>query len=340
VARGPTFLGHHVAPGDLAELRLKVSENAGHEPMELPVTVARGPRAGPTLYVTSAIHGDEIVGVAVVRRLLAGIEGMLERGNLVALPVVNRPGFESGSRYLPDRRDLNRSFPGDARGNMAQRIADTVFRAVVRRADFGVDLHTAAAGHANLCHVRGDADKPGVRRLLRAFGTPIMVHGVGPKGSLRRAATQAGVPTIVFEAGEPGRFQRHAVEVGHHGLVRLMGRLGMAPRERARAPLQILVRKSSWIRSDHGGIVDLEVEPGELVRRQTRVATITEPLGRHVDEVLAPRDGVVLGTATRPLAFPGVALAHVGSLARTFARAADYVADGGDLGRLSWRTRA
>ncbi|MCA1819839.1 MAG: succinylglutamate desuccinylase/aspartoacylase family protein [Thermoplasmatota archaeon] len=329
------FAGRRIEAGDTVEVDLKVSETVTHQPMRVPVTVARGEKDGPILFVTSALHGDEINGIAVVRRLLDGIEKTLVRGTLVAVPVANRFGFDARDRYLPDRRDLNRAFPGDARGHMAARIAQVLFRQVVLPCDAGIDLHTAAAGNTNLCHIRGDADDTRVRPLMRAFGIPVMVHGDGPRGSLRRAATDAGIPTILFEAGEPGRFQRHVVQVGHQGLLRLMHHLGMVATPPPRPKLQILVRSSAWVRSDHGGILDLGVEPGDLVRKGQALGSIHEPLGKHVDQVEAPHSGVVLGTSTSPLVFPGMAIVHIGRLDKTFARAEAHVKAGGDLGHLS-----
>lgn len=328
------FAGRAVAPGDVAQVDLKVSESVAHQPMRIPVTVARGKKEGPVLYVTSAIHGDEINGVAIVRRLLDGIDGLLVAGTLVAVPIVNRFGFESGERYLPDRRDLNRHFPGDPKGSMAARLADQVFRKIVQGCDYGVDLHTAAERNTNLCHIRGDAGQPQVKAMMKASGVPILVHGDGPRGSLRRAASEGGVPTILFEAGEPGRFQRRVVEVGHASLVSLLRHLGMAAGKPTKPPLQILVRESEWVRSDHGGILDLEVEPGDIVRKGDALGTIHDPLGRHVDAVEAPISGVVLGTTTSPLVFPGLAMVHIGQLEKTFERARAYAEAGGDLGHV------
>lgn len=332
---GGRFAGRAVAPGEAVQVELKISERATHQPLRIPVTVVRGLEQGPTICVTSAIHGDEINGVAIVRRLLDGIEKTLQRGTLIAVPIVNRFGFDAADRYLPDRRDLNRHFPGDRRGNMAARVADQIFRKIVLKADYAIDLHTAAEGNTNLCHIRGDATDVAVKRLMRAFGTPIMVHGEGPKGSLRRAATEAKVPSILFEAGEPGRFQRHVVEVGHLGLIRMMRSLGMLDGQSSRPAFQTMVRYTTWVRSDHGGLLDLDVEPGDLVQRGEGIGTIYDPLGRHVDQVEATASGVVLGTCTSPLAYPGMALVHIGKLARTFAKAQAHVDAGGDLGHLT-----
>lgn len=334
------FGGKTVRPGDVAQVDLKVSETVSHQPGRIPVIVIRGEEPGPTLYVTSAVHGDEINGVAIVRHLIAGLAGRLDRGTLIAVPVANRFGFDANDRYLPDRRDLNRHFPGDPKSHMASRIADHLFRKVVQISDAGIDLHTAAAGNSNLCHIRGDADNPRVKELMRATGVPVLVHSDGPRGSLRRAATEAGIPSILFEAGEAGRFHRHAVEIGHHAVMQLLSEAGMVEAGFRRPDFQTLVRRSEWVRADHGGILDLRVEPGDLVAKGQEIGSIYDPYGRHVDHVEADRSGVVLGIATDPLINPGMALVHVGELEKTLQAAKDYVAAGGDLGYIRWKPPA
>ncbi len=326
--------GTTIAPGERKLVELPVSESAVHQPLTIPVIVDRAKEEGPTLFVTGAVHGDEVNGVAIVRRILDRTAGKLLRGTLIAVPIANRFGFEAQERYLPDRRDLNRSFPGDLQGSLAARIAARLFRDIVKESEVGVDLHTAAGGNSNLCHIRGDADVPAVKTLMKAFGTPVLLHGEGPKGSLRRAATDAGVPTIVFEAGEPRTFQPHVVEVGTAGVWRILQHLGMVEGQPTKPPLQVLVRETDWVRSDHGGIFELDVEPGGLVRKGQILGRITDPLGSHVDDVESPRDGVVIGVCTTPLVLPGVALVHIGQMQKTFARAARFVEAGGDLGRL------
>lgn len=335
--KSPLIAGRRVQRGDIAQINLKVSETVTHQPARVPVTVARGHKDGPTLFLTAAVHGDEINGIAVVREVLDRLQVDALSGTLVGIPVVNRFGFATGERYLPDRRDLNRFFPGDAQGPMPGRIADTLFRKVLVKCDAGIDIHTATLGRANLCHVRGRADVPAVRDLMRAFGTPVMMDGEGPRGSLRRATTDAGVPAINFEAGEPNRFQPHVVEIGTQGVFRVMRHLGMWHRPgRARPAFQVLVRRSDWLRSDHGGVLDLQVEPGDLVRQGQRIAVIHDPFGRHVDEIIADRSGVVLGVSTVPLTTPGQAIVHIGHLDKTFQAAQRYCRKGGDLGHVNW----
>jgi predicted deacylase len=175
---------------------------------------------------------------------------------------------------------------------------------------------------------------PDVKELMKAFGTPILVHGDGPRGSLRRAATDAGVPTILFEAGEPGRFQPHVVDVGHHGILRVLRHLGMMEGEVRKPPVQLLVRESHWVRADHGGICELEVEPGDLVQEGQRIGRLIDPMGHSLDDVRTDKGGVVLGISTLPLVFPGKAIAHIGHLRKTMPAAKRFVDGGGDLGHV------
>ena len=328
--------GRRVPPGTDAQINLKVSETATHRPASIPITVVQGVGDGPVLSLTGAVHGDEINGIAIVRRILDIVEPQTLRGTLVGVPVVNRFGFSSQTRYLPDRRDLNRFFPGDPDGSMASRIAHKLFDKVVARSDFLIDLHTAAAGQQNLCHVRGDADDPRAKELMKAFGTPVMLHGAGPRGSLRRAAMEAGIPSIIYEAGEPDRFQEHVVEIGAEGVLRVMKHLGMIDRRLRKPDVQVLVRRTEWVRADHGGLLYMEVEPGDLVRTRQRLATLHDPFGRRVDGIYAHHSGVVLSTATTPLVNPGTAVVHIGHLHKTFQRAQKYVRDGGDMGHVNW----
>lgn len=333
----PIIAGRRVKAGEVAQINLKVSETVTHQPARIPITVVRGTRPGPTMFITGAVHGDEISGVAIVRAVLDKVSPESLHGTIVGIPVVNRFGFATSDRYLPDRRDLNRSFPGEPDGSMAARIAHTLTQKVLRKCDAGIDLHTAATGRQNLCHVRGDADNDDVRHMMRAFGTPIMMDGVGPKGSLRRAITDAGIPTIIFEAGEPKRFQNHVVDMGRDGIFRVMKHLGMwKKRVPAKPTVQVLVKRSDWVRANHGGILDLRVEPGDLVRKNQKVAIIHDPFGQHVDAIRASHAGVVLGVATHPLTNPGEAIVHIGHLHKTLSRVKQYVKEGGDLGHVNW----
>lgn len=320
------FAGRGIAPGQAAELRLGVSEFYTAEPLVIPVTVVRGLRPGPTLFLTAAVHGDELNGVAIIRDLLIDQDFTDLAGTLIAVPVVNVPGFLHQTRTLPDNRDLNRSFPGNAEGSFTARVAHRIFQDVVRRSDFGLDLHTAGGDRANYPHVRADLSDPRAAALATAFGTPVVIHGPGPQGALRRVAATAGVPTIVYEAGSSRVFERRFIDVGLNGVMNVLRHLGMLDGgPPAPPPLRLEVRKSTWLRASVGGILDLKVTLGEAVGRDQVISVNTNPFGRERSQLASPAGGIVIGLTRSPLVHPGDAICHLARLkARDVARWREY----------------
>jgi predicted deacylase len=320
-----TICGTSLLPGERQEIALKVSESYLAASIRIPMTVVRGKRPGPVAFVMAAIHGDEINGVDIVRRLIFDIDLDSLKGTLIAIPVVNIPGFLVQSRYLPYHRDLNRFFPGKRKGNNAQRFAHALFKEVVSKCDFGIDLHTAAHGRWNLPHVRGDLSHPSVKKLARAFGSEVVVDDVGVKGSLRRAATDAGVPTILFEAGETGRFSQKVSVAGLRGVLCVLRAMGMwepptGSKGLKRPPFQVIVRASEWSRAQRGGILDLAVGPGDLVYKDQVIGAILNPYGRTVTKITAPATGIIIGVTTAPLTIPGSGIVHLARLKKTLSR--------------------
>ena len=306
--------GHRVPPGASADIRLEVSESYTAEAVAIPVTVVRGTRRGPALFLTASIHGDELNGVGIIRDLLNDAPFADLCGTLIAVPVANVPAFLNQDRRLPDRRDLNRSFPGSPRGSLTSRLAHALFSEVIRRSDYGIDLHTAGGERSNYPHVRVDLGDPASAGLARAFGCPLVVHGAGPDRSLRRAARTAGVPTIVYEAGSPRRFERPFIEVGKRGVLDVMRHLRMLPGEPEPPPLTAEVREAHWIRARAGGILDLKAELGQPLGRGAEISLNTSPFGRERSVVKAPHPGVVLGLTRLPLVHPGDAICHLARL--------------------------
>lgn len=317
-----TISGISVHPGETREIYLKVSESFLSSAIQIPVTVIRGKKEGPTAFVTAAVHGDEINGTDIVRRLIFDIDHEKLSGTLIAIPVVNIPGFLTQSRYLPYHRDLNRFFPGRRNGNNAERIAHRLFTEVISKCDFGIDLHTAASGRSNLPHVRGDMNHPRIRKLARAFGATVLVDQPGVKGSLRKEATDAGVPTILFEAGEIGRFSKRVSQAGLRGVLNLLSEMSMWPRERSMKapPFQVIVKASEWIRAQKGGILDLDVRPGDLIYQGDRIGSILNPFGRTVTQIRASSTGIIIGITTQPITIPGTGIVHVARLKKTLSR--------------------
>ncbi len=309
--------GVDVPRGAVGHVRIPLSEVAVRAPVPVHVTILRGARPGPRLFLTAGIHGDELNGVEIVRRVTLGVDPGRLAGDLVCVPIVNVPGFLNRSRYLPDGTDLNRFFPGSPDGKPAERIAHRILQEIVSGCDFGIDFHTAARGRANVAHVRADMDRPAARALARAFGTAIVVHRRGHHHSLRRVATESGVPTIVLEAGETGRLQERFGRSGLRGVRNVLVELGMLDDVRREPPFQVIVRQSVWVRARQGGIADLEVGPGDLVYESQRIGTNADPFGGEAEPILSPVTGLVIGVSLDPVCEPGYPLCHIVRLKKT-----------------------
>lgn len=307
--------GHSVLPGEHARFEMPVAVLPTQTQLHFPVTVLNGLRPGPRLWVNAAIHGDELNGVEVIARTLSRIQGPLLRGSLVAVPIVNVFGFLQGSRYLPDRRDLNRSFPGSPRGSLASRVAHIFMTEIVERCTHGIDIHTAASERDNYPQTRCDLDDPETRRIAEAFRAPVMVHSSVRDGSLRGAARKRDIPVLVYEAGQARRFDEVAVETGARGLIGVLRELGMVGRrQRTNRLPSAEIRSSSWVRARRGGILRLFVRPGEWVEKQQLLGTVADPFGEEQRAVRAPFAGVVIGIDRNPVVHGGDAVVHVGRL--------------------------
>lgn len=318
----PVFrIGNVKVPrGQWRDIRLELSSSYTGDDISLPVHVIRGRKAGPTLFVTAAIHGDEINGTGILHELLFDRTLELATGTLIMVPIVNVFGFETQDRYMPDRRDLNRCFPGSASGSLASRTAHTVFSEIVRRCDFGIDLHTAASGRTNYPNVRGDLRDASVRRLARAFGCELIVDGRGPEGTLRREAVRAGCPTILLEAGEPSKMEPTVQEIGVRGILNVLSELGMISRAPERPAYQVMVKRSTWVRAEVAGILRFHVSPGEIVEAGEPLATNVSVFGTAQNTVSAPEDGIVLGMTTLPAVKPGEPICHLAIPTRSVRR--------------------
>ena len=279
--------------------------------VSIPLRVMRGPEPGPVLLLTGAVHGDELNGTGIIREIILTSPWELKAGTLMLVPVVNILGYERNIRYMPDRRDLNRCFPGTADGSLASRMAHAIFQDLVLRCDYLIDLHTAAVGRTNFPNVRADLSSPEVRRLARTFGCPLVVGKQGAAGSLRRAATEASRPAIVLEAGEVSKVEPAVVEVGLRGVRNVLIELGMTTGKAASPAYQARVDRSVWLRSDAGGLLRFHAAPGEVVQENQPVATCTTLLGAENSVMRAPEDGVIIGLTTLPSVKPGDPVCHL-----------------------------
>ncbi|CAN5132977.1 succinylglutamate desuccinylase/aspartoacylase family protein [soil metagenome] len=304
--------GAEVPPGARVDLRLSVSESYIGDRLTIPVTVLNGEQPGPRMFVTAAVHGDELNGIGVVRELLTTLEPSEIAGTLVLVPVVNVLGLPLHSRYLPDRRDLNRCFPGSPDGSMASRLAHTIITEVLEICDVGVDLHTAAAGRANLPQIRAQLDDERTLEYSRAFGAPMLIDAPQRPGSLRAVGASRGVPVLTYEAGEALRFEESAIGIGVAGVKRLMAHLGML--EDAGPDMDLTTMEADethWVRADRGGIMTLEAGLGYRVSVGQPLWTVSSPFGRDRNPKKSPYEGIVIGASTIPLVNPGDAVIHI-----------------------------
>ncbi|NJK38258.1 MAG: succinylglutamate desuccinylase/aspartoacylase family protein [Oscillatoriales cyanobacterium RM2_1_1] len=280
--------------------------------ISLPVIVINGICQGPRLWLSAAIHGDELNGVEIIHRVLQYIIPEQLRGTIIAVPVVNVFGFIEQSRYLPDRRDLNRSFPGSSRGSLASRLANIFMEEIVNQATHGIDLHTASAHRINLPQIRANLDDPQTYACAKAFGASIMIHSQTRDGSLRQAATRQGIPVLLYEAGEALRFNTHAIRVGVAGILRVIATLDMytfSARFAAIDPIE--VRETRWVRASRSGILKLKVALGDQVSQKQTLGIIADAFGETSTQLRSPCDGLVIGNQQNPLVSQGDGIVHL-----------------------------
>lgn len=310
-ARPLAIAGKRIRRGESCDIRLKISETYTGDAVNIPIRVIRARQPGPVVFVTAAIHGDEINGTGIIHDLMFDAAVHLLNGSLILVPVVNVFGFESHDRYLPDRRDLNRAFPGSKDGSLAARVAHTLMQSIVAVSDFGIDLHSAAAQRTNFPNVRGDLSIPEVRRLAQAFGCALIVDGKGPVGSFRREACKAGCPTIILEGGEPNKIEPSVLETGCTGVRNVLIDLGMLNGDPVRPPYQVRIARTTWLRARVGGILRFHVTPGAIVKAGDAIATNFSLLGQQQNSLTAPADGIVLSITTLPAVKPGEPVCHL-----------------------------
>ncbi len=310
------FGGQRIAAGTRQTVELEVSVLANNMRMNMPVHVVHGAHPGPVLFISGVVHGDEIQGVEIVRRILAAPELKTMSGTLLAVPIVNSFGFLNHSRYMPDRRDLNRSFPGSDRGSLASLLADLFFNDVVLRSAYGIDFHTAALHRTNLPQIRIEPEDEDLLRLARAFAPPVILRSKLRDGSLRQSAKAHNVKVLLYEGGEALRFDELAIEAGVKGTLRVMKLLGMISHAPAVLPHFTSAHSSAstWLRAPEGGILHSVRRIGDRVGINEPVGIISDPLGASQVAVISEDDGIIIGRTNLPIVNRGDALFHVARL--------------------------
>ena len=308
------WFGAKLRAGESHHVMLDVSESYSSATVRIPICIRRAAQDGPVVFITAALHGDEINGTGAVRQLIRDPDLNLRRGALILVPVLNLLAFDRHSRYMPDRRDLNRSFPGSAGGSLAGRMARVIFDEIVPRSDFGIDLHTASVRRTNYPNVRGDLANPEISRLATSFGAEIIMDRKGSDGTLRREACKAGCPTIIMEGGEVWKVEPAIVESATRGIRNVLRTLHMLDGDIEQPAFQIVVNKSKWIRADRGGFMRFHIKPGDILEEGQPLATNTTLLGEERSVLYAPFDAVVIGMTTLPAVSPGEPVCNLGKL--------------------------
>jgi predicted deacylase len=307
--------GVTVKPGSRQSIDIPLPSFYTNSSVNMPVHVIHGRRPGPVLLVSAAVHGDEINGVEIIRRLLVKKSIDRIKGTLIAIPVVNVYGFVSKSRYLPDRRDLNRSFPGFENGSMASRLAHVVMTQILPHVTHIIDLHTGAVNRENLPQIRAKLrDNPELETLARAFGVPVILNAEFLENSFRAAAFDKGIGVLLYEAGEALRFDEVAIRAGVRGVLQVMIELGMRPRSRRPRKVESMVANTSrWVRAGQSGILRSLAGTGTKVQEGDLLAYINNPLGENTEELISPISGIIIGKTNLPLVFAGEALFNIAS---------------------------
>ncbi|MGH9185098.1 MAG: succinylglutamate desuccinylase/aspartoacylase family protein [Acidimicrobiales bacterium] len=308
--------GTTVAPGTRHSLEIPVARLPTDTYLSLPVQVVHGRHPGPKLWLNGAIHGDELNGVEIIRQVIKLMRPRDLHGTVIAVPIVNVFGFVSESRYLPDRRDLNRAFPGSPRGSLAAQLAHLFVTEVVQRCDHGIDFHTGSDHRTNLPQVRCDLTDPEVERLAHAFAAPVTVHASYRDGSLRTVCSSLGIPLLVYEGGEAHRFNENAIRAGVDGTLRVLIELGMVSANGQPPPPTptVIVHHTRWERARRGGIARIDVYPGQRVEQGDELGVVGDALGQSATPVRATISGIVLGYTRNPLVNRGDALVHIADL--------------------------
>jgi len=309
--------GESVPPGERRTLSIPVSRQLTGLSASLALQVLHGARPGPCVFVSAAIHGDEINGIAIVQRLAEALDPAAMAGTLMLAPAVNIYGLVNHARYLPDRRDLNRSFPGSARGSLAAQLAHTFLEHVIARCSLGIDLHTAAVHRYNLPQIRIAADNPYLVELAMAFGAPVIVESPLRGGSMRELAQERGTPMLLLEAGEALRFDKLSIDIGAEGVERVLAHIGIIAADDGLASVGIPARanRSIWVRSPRGGIVHGLRRSGDTVHAGDLLGRVTGLFGEDAMEMVSPISGIIIGHATLPVVHQGDAVFHIADIA-------------------------
>ncbi|MCW8994384.1 MAG: succinylglutamate desuccinylase/aspartoacylase family protein [Psychromonas sp.] len=302
-----------ILPGEQRKIELPVAKLYTDANVSLPVYIIRGKKPGPIIFISAAVHGDELNGIEIIRRLINQKTFKIVRGTVIAVPMVNVYGVVNQSRYMPDRRDLNRCFPGSAKGSLAARVAYIFVNEIVKHCDYGIDLHTGAIHRSNLPQIRADLSDPETKELAQVFGVPVILNSNLVDGSLREAAVEHQTKVLLYEAGEALRFDEFSIRAGMKGVLNVLHHLKMMrkPTLKKKVVAPYIANHSAWVRANASGIVHNKVNLGDQIKKQDILAEIGSPYGKVLGIVQATRSGILIGKQNIPLVQEGEAMFHI-----------------------------
>lgn len=311
------IFGSRIAPGSTFVTSLPIASRYDYSDASIPIKVIHGKKEGPVLFISAAVHGDELNGIEIIKRLSKHKLIRKLQGTLILVPIVNIFGFQHQARYLPDRRDLNRVFPGSREGSIGARLAHSFIENIVSRSNFGVDLHTGAIHRFNLPQIRANLDDPGILELGESFNMPVLVNAGVRDGSLRECGEKMNIPIFLFEGGEALRFDEPVIQLALKGILSFMRKIKMLPplplEDNKKTPM-FVAKSSSWVRAPHSGTVRLLKTVGAFVEKDEVIGLISDPFGDRAVKVYAKKEGVIIGVSRLPLVLPGDALFHVATV--------------------------
>lgn len=317
-----------IFPGEQRKISLPVAKLYTDANVSLPVHIIRAKKPGPTIFISAAVHGDELNGIEIIRRLINEKKLKITKGTVIAVPMVNVYGVVNQSRYMPDRRDLNRCFPGSAKGSLAGRVAHIFLNEIVKHCDYGIDLHTGAIHRSNLPQIRADMSDSETKELAEVFGVPVILNSNLVDGSLRESAVKHQTKILLYEAGEALRFDEFSIRAGMKGILNVLQHLGMtrkvsAVKKKKRIPF--IANGSQWVRANASGIVHNLVNLGDQITKGQMLAEIGSPYGDVIGYVEATRSGILIGKQNIPLVQEGEAMFHVAYFSENDEDIADHI---------------
>ena len=302
-----------IARGESCYFDLTIARLYDSTELSVPVCVIRGKEAGPVCFLSGSIHGDEIVGQEIIRRVLKKQKSRIQCGTLICVPIVNVFGYNSKSRYLPDRRDLNRCFPGNEKGSLGARLAHIFTKHILEVSHAGIDFHSGAVHKANLPQVRGCLDNPLAESLALEFGAPVVIDSRLRDGSLRGTADDLGIPVLVYEGGEALRQDEAVIKFGVRGALNCLKHLGMIKTslKEAKKTKPQIAKSSFWLRAPQSGTMRPLQKLGSVVDKGSKLGVISDVFGKNSIDIMASATGVIIGENRLPLVNQGDALFHI-----------------------------